>query len=205
MLRYFAKKLITLILLLLLVSFTVFSVLFVLPGDPAQIILGINATPESLAALRADLGLDRSFMGQYLDWIAKLMVGQSHRSIHYQMPVFDLIAGCLAVTGPLAFMAMLFAVAIALPFGIYAARSDEEEKSGKFGTHTLVYTDVIKSKFDSNGSGTLHSGMYITGMRNCCDCRYPCPWIDPDGSFSIIVVGYIDDYLAISTTEARTQ
>ena len=126
MLRYFAKKLITLILLLLLVSFTVFSVLFVLPGDPAQIILGINATPESLAALRADLGLDRSFMGQYLDWIAKLMVGQSHRSIHYQMPVFDLIAGCLAVTGPLAFMAMLFAVVISIPFGIYAARHQNE-------------------------------------------------------------------------------
>jgi peptide/nickel transport system permease protein len=126
MLRYLCKKLITLVLLLFLVSITVFSVLFVLPGDPAQIILGINATPESLARLRADLGLDKSFLGQYLDWIGKLLIGQSHRSIHYQMPVFELIASCLAVTGPLAFMAMLFAVIISIPCGIYAARHQNQ-------------------------------------------------------------------------------
>jgi peptide/nickel transport system permease protein len=126
MLRYVAKKLITLILLLFLVSFTVFSVLFVLPGDPAQIILGINATPESLATLRSDLGLDKSFLGQYLDWIGKLIVGRSHQSIHYKMPVFELIASRLAVTGPLALMAMVFAVAISIPFGIYAARHQNE-------------------------------------------------------------------------------
>jgi len=126
MLRYFAKKLITLVLLLFLVSITVFSVLFVLPGDPAQIILGINATPESLANLRAELGLDKSFMGQYTDWIGNLLLGRSHQSIHYKMPVFDLILGSLAVTGPMAILAMLFALAISLPFGIYAARHQNQ-------------------------------------------------------------------------------
>jgi peptide/nickel transport system permease protein len=126
MLRYLTKKLITLTLLLFLVSVTVFSVLFVLPGDPAQIILGIHATPESLAALRADLGLDRSFLGQYGDWVGKLLSGRSHHSIHYKMPVSELIAGSLAVTGPLALMAMIFAVAISIPFGIYAARRQNQ-------------------------------------------------------------------------------
>jgi len=123
MLRYLTQKLITLALLLFLVSITVFSVLFVLPGDPAQIILGVNATPESLATLRADLGLDQSFMGQYGDWMGHLLTGQSQPSIHYKMPVSELIASRLAVTGPLALLAMLFAVAISLPFGIYAARN----------------------------------------------------------------------------------
>jgi len=126
MLLYLAKKLITLVLLLFLVSITVFSVLFVLPGDPAQIILGINATPESLASLRADLGLDKSFLGQYGDWIGKLLVGQSHQSIHYKMPVFELVLSRLAVTGPLALLAMLFAVAISIPLGIYAARHQNQ-------------------------------------------------------------------------------
>ena len=126
MLRYFAKKLITLVLLLFLVSITVFSVLFVLPGDPAQIILGINATPESLANLRADLGLDKSFMGQYTDWIGHLLLGRSHQSIHYKMPVLELILDSLAVTGPMALIAMLFALAISLPFGIYAARHQNQ-------------------------------------------------------------------------------
>ena len=122
MLRYFSKKLITLILLLFLVSITVFSVLFILPGDPAQIILGINATPEALTALRADLGLDKSFMSQYGEWIGNLLVGKSNESIHYKLPVFELIWSRLAVTGPLALMAMLFAVILSIPFGVYAAR-----------------------------------------------------------------------------------
>ena len=99
-----------------------FSVLFVLPGDPAQIILGINATPEALANLRAELGLDKSFLGQYTDWIGSLLLGRSQQSIHYKMPVDELIRDSLAVTGPMALIAMLFALVISLPLGIYAAR-----------------------------------------------------------------------------------
>lgn len=122
MLRYVLIKFATLVLLLILVSLTVFAVLFVLPGDPAQIILGIHATPESLARLRAELGLDRPFFTQYADWVGNLLLGRSALSIHYKMPVFELVASRLAVTGPLALLAMLFAVAFAIPLGIYAAR-----------------------------------------------------------------------------------
>ena len=120
--RYLIKNITILILLLFVVSLTVFSVLFILPGDPAQIILGINATPETLANLRADLGLDRPFWVQYGSWIAGLLTGQGSRSINYDMPVYDLIVSRLAVTGPLALLAMVFAVVISLPLGIYAAR-----------------------------------------------------------------------------------
>jgi peptide/nickel transport system permease protein len=120
--RYFIKKIVTLIVLLLLVSITVFSVLFVLPGDPAQIILGINATPETLANLRAELGLDKPFWNQYMGWIGDILTGKGSWSINYDMPVYDLILSRLAVTGPLALMAMIFAVVISVPLGIYAAR-----------------------------------------------------------------------------------
>jgi len=120
--KYLIKKLITLLILLFLVSIIVYSVLFVLPGDPAQIILGINATPETLANLRAELGLDKSFWVQYAEWIGNLLKGQSSRSINYDIPVNDLILSRLAVTGPLALMAILFAVIISIPLGIYAAR-----------------------------------------------------------------------------------
>jgi peptide/nickel transport system permease protein len=120
--RYFVKKLITLLILLFLVSITVYSVLFVLPGDPAQIILGINATPETLANLRAELGLDKSFWAQYTDWMGNLLTGRGSWSINYDMPVYDLILSRLTVTGPLALLAMVFAVVISIPLGIYAAR-----------------------------------------------------------------------------------
>ena len=126
MYRYLTKKLITLIILLFFVSITVFSVLFIIPGDPAQIILGINATPDSLAALRAELGLDKSFVAQYLDWIGNIVSGRGNRSINYDMPVYDLLLSRLAVTGPMALMAMLFAVIISIPLGIYAARKQNQ-------------------------------------------------------------------------------
>jgi peptide/nickel transport system permease protein len=122
MIRYFAKKLIILFILLFLVSITVFSVLFVLPGDPAQIMLGINATPETLANLRTQLGLDKPFWTQYSDWVFNLISGKGSRSINYDVPVYDLLISSLAITGPLALMAMFFAVVISVPLGIYAAR-----------------------------------------------------------------------------------
>ena len=122
MTRYLLKKLTTLLILLFLVSIAVFSVLFVLPGDPAQIILGLNATPETLANLRAELGLDKSFLAQYTDWIGNIITGRGNRSINYDMPVSELILSSLAVTGPLALLAMVFAVFLSIPLGIYAAR-----------------------------------------------------------------------------------
>jgi peptide/nickel transport system permease protein len=122
MLRYFVKKFVTLLILLFLVSITVFTVLFVLPGDPAQIILGIHATPETLANLRAELGIDQPFSVQYMSWIGGLMTGRGSRSINYDIPVYDLIISSLAVTGPLALLAMIFATVVSIPLGIYAAR-----------------------------------------------------------------------------------
>ena len=116
MLRFFTKKLITLIILLFLVSIMVFSVLFVLPGDPAQIILGINATPGVLANLRAELGLDKSFLGQYTDWIGGLLLGRSQQSIHYKMPVYELILDSLAVTGPMALIAIYLPLSFLYPW-----------------------------------------------------------------------------------------
>lgn len=131
MARYLIKKLITLFILLFLVSVTVYTVLFVLPGDPAQIILGINATPETLANLRAELGLDKPFWVQYGDWIYNLLSGRGSRSINYDIPVYDLLLSRLAVTGPLALMAMVFGVIISLPLGIFAAR--HQNRPGDIG------------------------------------------------------------------------
>jgi peptide/nickel transport system permease protein len=122
MIGYLIKKTLSLVILLFLVSLVVFAVLFVLPGDPAQIILGINASPETLAALRSRLGLDQPFLVQYGQWLGSLLSGSGGRSITYDLPVVSLIVSRLAVTGPLALMAMLIAVAVALPLGVFAAR-----------------------------------------------------------------------------------
>ena len=143
--RYFVKKLITLLILLFLVSITVYSVLFVLPGDPAQIILGINATPETLANLRAELGLDKSFWAQYTDWMSNLLTGRGSRSINYDMPVYDLIISRLAVTGPLALLAMVFGVVISIPLGIYAAR--HQNRPGDVGVMFFTQLGLATPEF----------------------------------------------------------
>jgi len=143
--RYLLKKLITLFILLFLVSITVYSVLFVLPGDPAQIILGINATPETLANLRAELGLDKSFWAQYGEWVGNLLTGRGNRSINYDMPVYDLILSGLAVTGPLALMAMVFGVIISIPLGIYAAR--HQNRAGDVGVMFFTQLGLATPEF----------------------------------------------------------
>ena len=130
---FLLKKATSLVAVLFLVSLTVFSVLFVLPGDPAQIILGINASPETLAALRGKMGLDQPFLVQYTNWIGSLVRGTGGHSITYDMPVADLIGSRLMVTGPLALMAMTIAVVLALPLGIFAARHH-----GRAGDFTIV-------------------------------------------------------------------
>lgn len=121
MTTYLLKRLIALFLTLLLLSIVVFAVMRIIPGDPAQIILGLQATPEAVAALRAALGLDQPLTVQYLSWIGELLRGNMGQSINYGVPISELIVERLAVTGPLTLIAVLFSVAISIPLGIHAA------------------------------------------------------------------------------------
>lgn len=121
MTEYFVRRLFILIVTLLLASIAIFAVVNVIPGDPAQVILGTQATPETLERVRERLGLDQPLHVRYLNWIQGIVFrGDFGESITYDLPITQLIVSRLAVTGPLALMAMLVAVVIALPLGIYA-------------------------------------------------------------------------------------
>ncbi|MGQ9602429.1 MAG: ABC transporter permease, partial [Candidatus Bipolaricaulia bacterium] len=103
---YVLRRLGVLVITLLLISIIIFLVMRVIPGDPAQIILGTEANPETLARVRERLGLDRPLLVQYLDWLRGLFTGDLGWSFHYDLPVASLIASRLAVTGPLAALAL---------------------------------------------------------------------------------------------------
>ena len=118
---FLLKRLLTFVATLAVASMVVFAVLELLPGNAAQVILGDTATPESLAALEARLGLDQPQLQRYGTWIGGLLQGRSATSISYDMPTGALIAERLQVTLPLAVMAMLFTVVVALAAGVYAA------------------------------------------------------------------------------------
>ena len=102
-------------------SLLVFAVLELLPGNAAEVVLGDTATPESLAAMEQRLGLDRPATERYWDWVSGLVQGRTGMSISYDTPTAELIGERLAVTLPLAAMAMAITVVLALTVGLYAA------------------------------------------------------------------------------------
>lgn len=108
-------------LLLLVTSFLIFVVIEAAPGDPAEIMLGTSARADTVAALRAELGLDRPMLVRYASWLAGVMKGDLGNSYTYSTPVSELIADRLAVTLPLTVFATLLSVCIALPLGVWAA------------------------------------------------------------------------------------
>ena len=107
---------------LLLVTVLAFVAFSILPGDPTNSILGLNATQEQTAALRERLGLDLPLWQRYLDWLGGLLTGQLGQSYLYEMPVSQLLGNRVAVTATLAAMSFVLIVAISLPLGILAAR-----------------------------------------------------------------------------------
>ena len=118
---FLLRRFATFVLTLLVASVVVFAVLELLPGNAAEVILGDTATPESLAALNAKLGLDRPPLTRYADWMGGLARGETANSISYDTPTAELIAERLRVTLPLALLAMALTTVLALGLGVYAA------------------------------------------------------------------------------------
>src|SRR5271157_402561 len=106
---------------LLFASMIVFAVMNILPGDAAQTMLGPTATPEAVAALSHKLGLDSPAPIRYARWIGGALHGDLGLSYAYGSPIGPLIASSLAVSAPLALMAMALATFVALTAGVYAA------------------------------------------------------------------------------------
>jgi len=118
---FLLKRLATLAATLAVASVLVFAVLELLPGNAAQIILGESATPESLAAMEAKLGLDQPAWQRYQAWVGGLLRGETAQSISYGEPTAVLIAERMEVTLPLALLAMALTVVLAIGLGVLAA------------------------------------------------------------------------------------
>ena len=119
--QYLSRRVAAFVATLFVVSLLVFVVIRVLPGDPAQVIMGTEGNPEATARLRTSLGLDRPLVVQYVDWLAHAVRGDLGVSIQYDVPVGRLIMSRLPVTLPLTLLAAVFMVATAVPLGLYAA------------------------------------------------------------------------------------
>jgi peptide/nickel transport system permease protein len=121
MFAYLISRLTSLVLSLIVASIVVFSVVEVIPGDPAAFMLGMNAAPDTVAALRTELGLDQTAVVRYFSWVTGMLTGDFGISYTYRVPISDLLADRLWVSVPLAIYALLLAIIIGLPLGLLAA------------------------------------------------------------------------------------
>ena len=121
MLRYSLKRLFSLGISLVVASLVIFVVIEIAPGDPAGFMLGLNAQPDTVAALRAELGLDVPKIQRYLVWVGGMLTGDFGISYTYRVPVGQMIADRMWVSLPLALLALTLSTLIAIPVGLYAA------------------------------------------------------------------------------------
>lgn len=121
MLAYIARRLMQTVLVLIFVSVIVFSLMHLIPGDPALVILGDQATPEQIEALHRELLLDQPLWIQYLNWAGDVLQGNLGRSVSYKQSVTDLLATRLPITFHIGVVAFILSTAISIPAGILSA------------------------------------------------------------------------------------
>lgn len=120
--KYAGKKVITMFLTLFAVTLFVFLAFHLISGDPALSMLGTEATPERVEALREEMGLNDPVLVQYGRWALGFLTGDMGTSYSYKMPVSEMVADKIPVTVTLTIMAFLMMVIIAIPLGIYTAK-----------------------------------------------------------------------------------
>ncbi len=120
--KYVLKKIGVFLLTLLGISVLVFFAFQVIPGDPTVRILGTQATPEKVAALREQLGLNEPALLRYFHWVIDFVRGDFGQSYSYNMPVSALLSGKIAITAALTGMAFLMVLLMAIPIGVLRAR-----------------------------------------------------------------------------------
>lgn len=119
--KYAAKKLVTMLITLLCISFLVYFAFDIIPGDAALAALGTDSTPERLEALREELGLNRPFLERYFEWLTNFVRGDFGISYKYKMPVADMISSKLPITVTMALISFMMMIAVSLPLGVYTA------------------------------------------------------------------------------------
>jgi peptide/nickel transport system permease protein len=177
-LRYLVKKLVILIVTMFLISLLTFFAFHILPGDPAQLILGTSASPEKLDALRAQLGTDKPLLVQYRNWITGFVHGDFGTSIRYSMPVKDLLQDRIPVTLLLGLMVLVLTIAVSIPLGVHAARI-----RGRAGEHVINVLTMLGISFPGFFLSILFMWIFGLVLHLFTPGRYVDLATDPLGFF----------------------
>jgi peptide/nickel transport system permease protein len=119
--KFAAKRIATLLLTMLIVSFVAFAAFAIIPASPAEVMLGTQATAEKVAALEHQLGLDRPFLVRYGEWLLGFFTGDLGTSYQYNQSVWELLAPKLLITLCLSVISFLLIVLVSIPLGLRSA------------------------------------------------------------------------------------
>src|SRR5712691_7222549 len=155
---------------MLLVSAGVFLLLHLIPGDPVAAMLGDNATPESAAALRHELGLDLPLPQQYVRWLGHVLTGDLGRSLRSGQPIAAALGNAVLPTAELTVLALLFAIVVGIPAGILAAI-----RPGSVPDIVLTVFALVGVSMPTFWSGLLLIFFFSLGLG----------WLPPSGYVSL--------------------
>jgi peptide/nickel transport system permease protein len=142
MIRYILQRVIFMLPVALFVSFTTFFLIHLVPGDPARVLLGEEATPQTVAALQHQLGLDQPIPQQFGLWLWQAIHGNLGTSIQLQQPVIQALLQRMPVTLELGVASLLYSLALAIPLGVYSATHRQGWLEWLINISTLVGTAI---------------------------------------------------------------
>lgn len=167
-----------------LATVLVFGALLLIPGNPAQAILGIDATPADLEALEARLGLDKPPIERYFNWLGGVLRGDLGESIRYETSISQLILARLAITLPIVAASLLLAALIAIPLGILAAR-----KAGSWvdlGVSVAALAGIVLPSF---WVGLMFIYIFIIWLKLPLPTSFPIGgWENPERALAALIL-----------------
>jgi len=172
--RYVIERFITTIPVLFFLSIMVFSFIHLIPGNPAEILLGQDATPQAIHALDAQMGLDKPLLMQYLTWLLNVLRGDLGTSLVDHEPVSQLILQRLPVTVELAFGTMIVAILIAFPLGVAAA-----VMRGRVADFVAMFAATVGISVPPFWLGILFLLLFTVKFHLVANSLYVPIWQDP--------------------------
>ena len=180
---YLVRRLLLTLPVLFFVSLIVFSLINLVPGDPARIMLGEEASKEALSALRKEMGLDRPLYVRYLLWLSHVARGDFGRSVRDGRPVLDTLLLKLPVTIELAVTSLLVAWVIAIPAGVVAAW--KQRTALDYAATTVALAGISVPNF---WLGIMMIYLFAVNLRLLPPSGYIEPWIDLTRSLRLMVM-----------------
>jgi len=194
-LGYLTRRLGAVFLILIIVTFAVFAVTMILPGNAAVMILGEHATEEQLLALERQLKLNRPFHAQYLDWVSGIVVGDFGMSLRLSVPVSEVVGRAFFSSAYLALTALLIVTVIAIPLGMFAAMRRGTKTD--LGIGLVAYVGTAMPEFVTAtlllvffaGTGIFPAGGYTAPGENLAG--FLSHVVLPAGTLSLILTAHI--------------